>query len=82
MPRCEKCHSQWASVFRCPHCERKFPCPNFVFLWSLAALAGCLLLFAVYRLTNETMDGWQTYREDQPVAEEGLKVEIDRSSIP
>jgi len=40
------------------------------------------LLFAVYRLANETMDGWQNYLEDQPVAEEGLKVEIDRSSIP
>jgi hypothetical protein len=40
------------------------------------------LLFAVYRLANETIDGWHTYREEQPVAEEGLKVEIDRSSIP
>ena len=81
MPRCGKCHSQWATYFRCPHCERRFPCPLQLFLLSLAlpvvAAGGIYLLFAF----SDKFKDWRASHHEQPVAKPGLTVEIDRSSV-
>jgi hypothetical protein len=81
MPRCEKCHSQWANIFRCPHCERKFPCPNFVFIWSFSVLAAVVLLIAIVSSFQHKVEDWQAVEKEQPVKEKGLTVEIDKSTV-
>ena len=81
MPRCGKCHSQWATFFRCPHCERRFPCPLQLFLLCLAlpvVVAGGIYLLSAF--TDKFKD-WRASHHEQPVAKPGLTVEIDRSSV-
>ncbi|MGA1129009.1 MAG: hypothetical protein ACO3XN_02960 [Chthoniobacterales bacterium] len=45
-------------------------------------MAGCLLLFAANWFLTEMAEKWQNFRSDHQVAEKGLTVEIDKSSIP
>lgn len=81
MPRCEKCHSQWANFFRCPHCEAKFPCPLQLLLVSLAlpviVVASIYLLFEFGDLFRD----WRAKHKDEPRAEPGVTVEIDKSAV-
>jgi hypothetical protein len=81
MPRCRKCHSQWATYFRCPHCETKFPCPAQLFLVSLAL--PLLLAAVIYVLSSlvQKVENWQAVKSSQPVVEKTLTVEIDKSSV-
>ena len=81
MPRCKQCHSQWATLFRCPHCERRFPCPLQLFLAILAlpvVVAGGIYLLSAF--TDKFKD-WRASIQEEPVAKPGLTVEIDRSSV-
>jgi hypothetical protein len=81
MPRCEKCHSQWATFLRCPHCDRKFPCPLQLFAVSgalaLAVIAGIYLLFSF----ADKVEDWFAVEKSQPVTEKSLTVEIDKSTV-
>ena len=81
MPRCKKCHSQWATLFRCPHCERRFPCPLQLLLVSVAL--PVLLVAGIYLLSafGDKFKEWRTTHKEEPVAKPGLTVEIDRSSV-
>ena len=81
MPRCVKCHSQWATFFRCPHCEAKFPCPLQLLLVSLAIPAA--LIAAIYVLSSFThkVEDWQAVKKTDPVVERSLSVEIDKSGV-
>jgi hypothetical protein len=81
MPRCKKCHSQWASLFRCPHCETKFPCPLQLFLVSLAL--PLIVAVAIYVLSSfsHKVEDWRALENQQPPADKSLTVEIDRSSV-
>lgn len=81
MPRCEKCHSQWATYFRCPHCEQKFPCPLQLLLVSialpLAVIAGIYLLLSF----RDKVEDWRAVEKSQPAEEKGLTVKIDKSNV-
>ncbi len=81
MPRCEKCHSQWATLLRCPHCEAKFPCPLQLLLVSLAVPA--VIITAIYVLSSFThkVEHWEAVKKNQPVVEKALTVEIDKSAV-
>lgn len=81
MPRCNKCHSQWATFLRCPHCEKKFPCPLQLFVVSTAlALAVIIGLYLLFSFAHKIKD-WRTVAKRQPVAEKHLTVEIDKSAV-
>ena len=81
MPRCGKCHSQWATFFRCPHCEATFPCPFQLFLVSLAIPAA--IAAAIYLLSSFTqrVEHWQAVNKAEPVVDRSLTVEIDKSGV-
>lgn len=81
MPRCEKCHSQWATLFRCPHCEARFPCPLQLLLVSLTV--PVIVIAAIYVLSSFThkVEDWKAVKRSQPVIEKPLTVEIDKSSV-
>ena len=81
MPRCGKCHSQWATFFRCPHCETKFPCPLQLLLVTLAIPVA--IIAAIYVLSSFThkVEDWQAVKKSQPVVEKALTVEIDNSAV-
>jgi len=81
MPRCGKCHSQWATFFRCPHCESRFPCPLQFLLVSVALplflAAGLYLLYGF----GSAFKDWRVFYPQEPAAKPGLTVEIDKSSV-
>ena len=81
MPRCEKCHSQWATFLRCPHCEARFPCMKLLSLVSVAVFA--IALAAAYVLSSFThkVEDWQAVKKTDPVVEKSLSVEIDKSGV-
>jgi len=81
MPRCKHCHSQWATLFRCPHCERRFPCPLQLLLVSVAL--PVLLVAGIYLLSafGDKFKEWRTTHKEEPVAKPGVTVEIDKSSV-
>lgn len=81
MPRCERCHSQWATFFRCPHCEAKFPCPRRLALVSIAVFA--IVLFVAYMLSSftEKVEDWEAVQKKEPVVEQSVTVEIDKSGV-
>ena len=81
MPRCGKCHSQWATLFRCPHCEAKFPCPIQLLLVSLAIPVA--IVAAIYVLSSFThkVEDWEAVKKSQPAEEKALTVEIDKSAV-
>jgi hypothetical protein len=59
MPRCRKCHSQWATYFRCPHCETKFPCPLQLVLVSVALPAVIILTVMLFFSFRQKISDWQ-----------------------
>ena len=81
MPRCGKCHSQWATYFSCPHCEAKFPCPLQLLLVSLAIPAA--IAAAIYVLSSffHRVEYWQAVNKAEPIVERSLTVEIDKSGV-
>ena len=81
MPRCGKCHSQWATFFRCPHCEAKFPCPFQLLLVSFAIPAA--IAAAIYLLSSFTqrVEHWQTVNTAGTIVDKTLTVDIDKSSV-
>ena len=81
MPRCGKCYSQWATLFRCPHCEARFPCPLQLLLVSLAIPAA--IIAAIYMLSSfiHKVEDWQVVKKADPVVEKSLSVEIDKSGV-
>jgi len=81
MPRCGKCHSQWATLFRCPHCEAKFPCPLQLLLVSLAVFAIVLAVAYVLSSFTHKVEDWQAVKKNAPVVEKSLSVEIDKSGV-
>ena len=81
MPRCGKCHSQWASFFRCPHCEAKSPAPAQLLLVSAALpLAAIALIYVLFSFTRK-FEAWRALENNQPVMEKTLTVEIDKSAV-
>ena len=81
MPRCEKCHSQWANFFRCPHCEAKFPCMKQLSLISIAVFAVIVAAFYVLSSFTHKVEDWNTLKKNEPVVEKPLTVEIDKSGV-
>jgi len=82
MPRCERCHSQWATFFRCPHCEAKFPCMKQFSLVSAAVFAIVLAIAYVLSSFTHKVENWQAVKKTDPVVEQSsLSVEIDKSGV-
>ena len=81
MPRCEQCHSQWATYFRCPHCERTFPCPKRLSLISVSVFAIVLIVVYVLSTFSDKFEDWQAVKKKEPVVEKSLTVEIDKSGV-
>ncbi|MBJ7260195.1 MAG: hypothetical protein JHD33_11710 [Chthoniobacterales bacterium] len=81
MPRCAKCHSQWATLFRCPHCDQNFPCP--LQLFAVSAAAVLIVIIGIYLLFSfaHKIKDWRAVEKSQPVKEKSLTVEIDKSGV-
>lgn len=81
MPRCRKCHSQWATLFRCPHCESRFPCPLHLLLVSLALPALIVAVIYLVSAFGHKLQDWRATHKEEPREEPGLTVEIDKSAV-
>lgn len=81
MPRCGKCHSQWATLFRCPHCEAKFPCPLRLLLTSLAVPAAIAAAICLLFSFTQRIGRWQSVNKAGAATDHPLTVEIDKSGV-
>ena len=81
MPRCGKCHSQWATLFRCPHCEVRFPCPLQLLLVSLAIPAAIVATIYVLSSFTHKVEDWRAVKNTDPVVEKSLRVRVDKSGL-
>ena len=81
MPRCEKCHSQWANFFRCPHCEARFPCMKLLSLVSVAVFATVLAVAYFLSSFTHKVEDWQAVKKNETVVVKPVTVEIDKSGV-